>query len=177
MQETQVQSLGWKDPLEKGMATSSSILAWESYGQRSLAGYSPRSHKDLDTTEQLVLLTFTFIMNLNTPEIYRLFFLKKKKKVLSLQISFPQGNILLTVSCDLLDAFLVIDIFYTFFPQQNMLLFYQSYYPTRDGMPGNHMKNHPYKIPQGHTHSKQWKFKFSCLLGEYSEAHNSHFCC
>jgi len=29
MQETQVQTLGWKDPLEKGMATLSSILAWE----------------------------------------------------------------------------------------------------------------------------------------------------
>ena len=28
MQETWVQSLGWKDPLEKGMATHSSILAW-----------------------------------------------------------------------------------------------------------------------------------------------------
>ena len=28
MQEIQVQSLGQKDPLEKGMATSSSILAW-----------------------------------------------------------------------------------------------------------------------------------------------------
>ena len=26
MQETQVQSLGWEDPLEKGMATHSSIL-------------------------------------------------------------------------------------------------------------------------------------------------------
>ena len=33
MQETleiQVQSLGWKDPLEKGMATHSCILAWRS---------------------------------------------------------------------------------------------------------------------------------------------------
>ena len=29
MQETQVQSLGWEDPLEKEMATHSSILAWE----------------------------------------------------------------------------------------------------------------------------------------------------
>ena len=29
MQETPVQSLGWEDPLEKGMATHSSILAWE----------------------------------------------------------------------------------------------------------------------------------------------------
>ena len=28
MQETQVQSLGWEDPLEKGMTTHSSILAW-----------------------------------------------------------------------------------------------------------------------------------------------------
>ena len=28
MQETQVQSLGWEDPLEKGMATHCSILAW-----------------------------------------------------------------------------------------------------------------------------------------------------
>ena len=28
MQETWVQSLGWEDPLEEGMATYSSILAW-----------------------------------------------------------------------------------------------------------------------------------------------------
>ena len=28
MQETHVRSLGWEDPLEKGMATHSSILAW-----------------------------------------------------------------------------------------------------------------------------------------------------
>ena len=28
MQETWVQSLGWEDPLEKGMSTHSSILAW-----------------------------------------------------------------------------------------------------------------------------------------------------
>ena len=29
MQETWVQPLGWEDPLKKGMATHSSILAWE----------------------------------------------------------------------------------------------------------------------------------------------------
>ena len=29
VQETRVQSLGWEDPQEKGMATYSSILAWE----------------------------------------------------------------------------------------------------------------------------------------------------
>ena len=28
MQETRVRSLGWEDPLEKGIATHSSILAW-----------------------------------------------------------------------------------------------------------------------------------------------------
>ena len=28
VQETRVQSLGWKDPLEKGMVTYSSIFAW-----------------------------------------------------------------------------------------------------------------------------------------------------
>ena len=30
VQETQVRSLGWDDPLKKGMATQSSILAWRS---------------------------------------------------------------------------------------------------------------------------------------------------
>ena len=40
MWETRVQSLGWEDHLEKGMATHSSILAKELYGQKSLVGYS-----------------------------------------------------------------------------------------------------------------------------------------
>ena len=39
MQEMQVQSLGQEDPLEKEMATHSSILAWEIHGQRNLADY------------------------------------------------------------------------------------------------------------------------------------------
>ena len=39
-QETQIQSLGWEDLLEKEMATHFSILAWKPHGQRSLAGYS-----------------------------------------------------------------------------------------------------------------------------------------
>ena len=38
----QVQSLDWEDPLEAGTANHSSILAGESHGQRSLAGYSPQ---------------------------------------------------------------------------------------------------------------------------------------
>ena len=40
MQETQVESLGWEDPLEKGMATYYSILAWRIPCIRSLAGYT-----------------------------------------------------------------------------------------------------------------------------------------
>ena len=31
----------WKDPLEKGMATTPVFVPGESHGQRSLAGYSP----------------------------------------------------------------------------------------------------------------------------------------
>ena len=40
-----------EDPLEEEMATHSSILAWKSHGQRSLAGYSPRGRKESHTTE------------------------------------------------------------------------------------------------------------------------------
>ena len=71
MQETGVQFLGWEDPLEKGMATHYRILFFfffieaqllyqitsvflpkEFHGQRSLAGYNPWVHQELDTTEQ-----------------------------------------------------------------------------------------------------------------------------
>ena len=38
---TWVRPLGWEDPLEKEMASHSSILAWRIHGQRSLAGYGP----------------------------------------------------------------------------------------------------------------------------------------
>ena len=55
-QETWVQSLGEEDPLEKEMATHSSILAWESHGQRCLVGYSVWGGKsvgrDLVTKQQ-----------------------------------------------------------------------------------------------------------------------------
>ena len=40
--ETWVRFLGWEDPLEKGMATHSTILSGEFHGQRSLTGYSPQ---------------------------------------------------------------------------------------------------------------------------------------
>ena len=57
-QETCVQPLGREDPLEKGIATHSSILAWripwtEEPGK--LQGYSLWGHKESDRTEQLTL--------------------------------------------------------------------------------------------------------------------------
>ena len=56
MQETQVLSLGGEDPLEMGMATHSSILAWEiPWIERSLAEYNSWGHKESETTEGLTL--------------------------------------------------------------------------------------------------------------------------
>ena len=51
VQETRVQSLGQEDPLEKGMATHSSILPWRTHEQRNLTSYSPWGRKELDKTE------------------------------------------------------------------------------------------------------------------------------
>ena len=41
VQEAWVPSLGWEDPLEKGMATHFVFLTGKSHRQRMLAGYSP----------------------------------------------------------------------------------------------------------------------------------------
>ena len=51
--ETQVRYPGWENPLEKGMATHSSILSGKFHRLRSLAGYSPCGHNELDMTERL----------------------------------------------------------------------------------------------------------------------------
>ena len=50
MQETWVPSLGWEDPLDKGMATTPVFWPGEFHGQRSLTGYIPWGHKEWDTT-------------------------------------------------------------------------------------------------------------------------------
>ena len=45
MQETQVQSLGWEDPLEKEMSTHSCVLAWEMPWTEEPGEYSPWGRK------------------------------------------------------------------------------------------------------------------------------------
>ena len=57
VRETWVQSLGWEDPLEKGKATHSSILALK------IPWTSPWGPKELDTTEQL-----SFSLSLSRPD-------------------------------------------------------------------------------------------------------------
>ena len=47
--ETWIRSLSWEDPLEKGTATHSSILAWR------IPLYSPWGRKELDSTKRLSL--------------------------------------------------------------------------------------------------------------------------
>ena len=51
MQETQVQSLGWEDPLEKGMASHSSVFAWEiPWTEKPGRLQTMRLQKELDMT-------------------------------------------------------------------------------------------------------------------------------
>ena len=53
MQETQmwIQSLGQEDPLEEEMQPTSVFVPGKSHGQRSLAGYSSKSCKELNMAE------------------------------------------------------------------------------------------------------------------------------
>jgi len=57
MQETWVQSLGGEDPLEKGMATHSSILAWRIPWTEEPSSKSMRSQRSC-VVDQLTLLLF-----------------------------------------------------------------------------------------------------------------------
>ena len=65
MQETWVQSLGWEDPLEEGMATHSSILVWRIPMNKEEPGrLQSMGHNESDTTERLSIaqhrLTVTY---------------------------------------------------------------------------------------------------------------------
>ena len=58
MQETWVQSLGWEDPPEKGMATHSNILAWRIPWTEEPGRLSAWGGEESDTTEYLILSLF-----------------------------------------------------------------------------------------------------------------------
>ena len=57
--ETQFLSLGWENPLEKGMATD---LSREFHGQRNLVGYSSWSCKESGATEQSTLHVYVILV-------------------------------------------------------------------------------------------------------------------
>ena len=51
-------SLGWEDPLEEGMATHSSIPAWEIPWTKETNRLQSMGHKELEMAEQLTLSLF-----------------------------------------------------------------------------------------------------------------------
>ena len=59
MQETRVRSLGWEDPLEMGMATHSSILAWRIPWTEEPGGLQSTGLQESDTTDRLTLSVFS----------------------------------------------------------------------------------------------------------------------
>ena len=69
MQETQVRSVGWEDPLEKGMAIHMNILAWKTpWTEDPRELYSPWGRIELDMREQL---SFTFIELLYADQVFK----------------------------------------------------------------------------------------------------------
>ena len=85
MRETQVQSLGWEDPLQKEIATHSSILAWEIPSTEEPGSLQSMGHKELVMAEQLCTHTHIFIKKklLREIEVH-----KEKISVLELQKIF-----------------------------------------------------------------------------------------
>ena len=52
----------WEDPLEKGMATYSNILAWRiPWAEEPGRLYSPWGHKESDMTERITPPLFTYV--------------------------------------------------------------------------------------------------------------------
>ena len=63
MWETWVLSVGREDPLEKDMATHSSILAWRIPWMEELGGLQSTGRKESDTTERPHFHTFTYYLS------------------------------------------------------------------------------------------------------------------
>ena len=73
MQETEVQSLGQEDPLEKGMETHSSILAWEIPWTEDPGGLQSMGHKELGTTTFYSVFTLSSCTYVFTNDISTIF--------------------------------------------------------------------------------------------------------
>ena len=97
MWETRVWFLGQEDPLEKEMATSSNILAWEIQGQRNLVGYSSWGCKtigyDLVTKQQSshwvsksAVLIFTWVVCYYLYTILKIFRILECKREVKLHL-------------------------------------------------------------------------------------------
>ena len=70
MRETRVRSLGWEDPLEKEMATHSSILAWKIPWMEPGRLQIPWGHKELDTTERLHFTSDICVVRMNAQNVF-----------------------------------------------------------------------------------------------------------
>ena len=70
MWETRVQSLGGEDPLQKGMITHSSALAWRIPWKEKPGGYSPWGHNESDTAEQLTHAQNPYAQNPQRPILH-----------------------------------------------------------------------------------------------------------
>ena len=82
MRETWVRSLGLEDPLEKEMATHSSILAWRiPWTEEHSGGYTVHGVAESDTTERLHFLSLSF---------FHLCFIISKKVKMHLKKRFVQ---------------------------------------------------------------------------------------
>ena len=71
MWETRVQSLGWEDPLEEGMATHSSILSWRIPWTEEPGGVQSMGSQKTDQLSTWTYLLFRDHLNLPlTPAFY-----------------------------------------------------------------------------------------------------------
>ena len=73
IQVMQVPSLDQEDAQDEEMEIHSSILCWEIYGQRSLAGSRPWAHKDSDTTEHIWTFSYTKVSYCKTATFCSIF--------------------------------------------------------------------------------------------------------
>ena len=76
------------------MATHSSILAWEIHGQRSLVGYGPWSHKELED----FATKYQSYHNVNVFEKYHYISFTQSRDFLLLQDTLYAGNLWLSQS-------------------------------------------------------------------------------